>query len=353
MEIDPVDEVRMTAQAQATVDASTARLEIAQTNLVIAERDLETERMRAQASIKSAEANAKDARAKAQRMKELLAKKLTSPEETETADTTAAKLEVEFELAKIRLEELKTQEKALKLKVQEIELAKSNVKSDQLKLDVQTKRWEDTKVSAPISGVVATRDVQIGQIISSGISNVGGGTTTMILSDLSRIFVLASVDESSIGEVKVGQEASITADAFSSRTFEGKVVRIATQGVNLNNVVTFEVKIEVVGKHKALLKPEMTANVAIIIAQKDDVLLVPAEAVVRKAREHFVEVSNGEAKEERKVKTGLSDLTSTEIVSGLSEGDVVVIRKESAETRWSGRSSMGSPLMGPSRRGMR
>lgn len=360
LQIDKVDEERMTRQAQAALDSSKARLEIAKTNLVIAHRDLETERLRALASLKSAEANAKDARAKAKRMQELLSRKLTSPEETETANTTAAKLEVEFELAKIRLEELKTEEQALKLKQQDVKLAESAVLSDELKLEIQDKRLRDTTVLAPISGVIATREVQTGQIISSGISNVGGGTTTMIVSDLSRIFVLASVDESDIGQVKVGQNASITADAFPGQTFDGKVVRIATQGVNLNNVVTFEVKIEVLGEKKSLLKPEMTANVAIILAQKDDVLLVPAEAVVRKAGEHFAEVLKGESKEQRKVEIGLSDLTSTEIASGLSEGDVVVVNRESADTRWSGRQSSRSssrsssiPFMGPSRRGLR
>ena len=346
LQIDPIDEERMLQQAKATLDASQARLQTAKINLSVARRELETQRMRAQANLKFAEANARDATAKAQRMKELLAKKLTSPEEAETADTNAAKLGVDFDLARIRLEELKTQEEALKLKEQDVKLGETDVKSDELKWMIQDKRWKDTNVFSPITGVVATRDVQLGQIISSGISNVGGGTTTMILSDLSRIFVLASVDESDIGQVEVGQAATITADAFLNKDFDGKVIRIATQGVNLNNVVTFEVKIEVTSEDKALLKPEMTANVAIIIAQKDDVLLVPSEAVVRKAGEHIAEVASGDKKEDRKVKVGLNDMTNVEIVSGLSEGDVVVVRKESAETRWSGRKPKGSPLMG-------
>jgi multidrug efflux pump subunit AcrA (membrane-fusion protein) len=196
--------------------------------------------------------------------------------------------------------------------------------------------------------------VQIGQIISSGISNVGGGTTTMILSDLSRIFVLASVDESDIGRVQVGQSAIITADAFPGKEFEGRVLRIATQGVNLNNVVTFEVKIEVIGKNKSLLKPEMTTNVIIIIEQKDDVLLIPSEAVLRKAGGYVAEVMKDGVKEERKVRGGINDLTMLEIVDGLSEGEVVVIRKDTSENRWSGRSQSSqrsSPLLGPSRRG--
>ncbi len=355
LQIDPIDEERMLQQSKATLDASQARLKTAQTGLAIARRELETERMRAQASLKSAEANAKDARAKAQRMKELLAKKLTSPEEAETADTSAARLEVELELARIRLDEIKTKEEAIELRVQDVKLAESEVVSDDLRLKIQEKRVKDTKVLSPIAGVVSKRDVQMGQIISSGISNVGGGTTALVVSDLSRIFVLASVDESDIGSVQVDQPATITADAYPGRNFDGKVVRIATQGVNLNNVVTFEVKIEVLGKNKSLLKPEMTANVAIVTARKEDVLLVPVEAVVRREREHWAEVMNGPTKQDRKVRTGLTDNEKIEIVEGLSEGETVALRKETTESQWSGRRPTGSPFMpmGGSRRGPR
>ena len=82
-----------------------------------------------------------------------------------------------------------------------------------------------------MDGVVTDRKVQTGTIIASGVSNVGGGTTILTLSDLSRIYVLASVDESDIGKVQVGQPATITVDAYPSMQFAGKVVRIASKGV--------------------------------------------------------------------------------------------------------------------------
>ena len=95
---------------------------------------------------------------------------------------------------------------------------------------------------------------------------------------MSHIFVLASVDESDIGGVKVGQKVNITADAFPGKTFTGSVVRIATQGVNVSNVVTFEVKIEVISADKNLLKPQMTANVQVIEASKSNVVMIPMMA---------------------------------------------------------------------------
>lgn len=343
LQIDPVDEERMVKQAEATLAASQAKLQTAQTGLAVARRNLETERLRSQANLKSAEAHAKDARAKALRMKELLAKSLASPEESETVETTAAQLEVEFELARIRLEEIKTLEVALDLKVQEVKLAESQVLSDRLNLEIRRKGLADTKVVSPITGVVSSRDVQIGQIISSGISNIGGGTTTMVVSDLSRMFVLASVDESDIGVVKVGQTAAITADAFAGQTFDGQIIRIATQGVNLSNVVTFEVKIEVTGANKHLLKPEMTANVTIVTAHKEGVLTLPVDAVVRRGGQYFADLVETAATRETKVRIGLKNFEKVEILDGLSEGDRVVVHKESSESKWTAKQDTGPP----------
>src|SRR6185369_13545868 len=82
----------------------------------------------------------------------------------------------------------------------------------------------------------------------SALTNVGGGTTIMTVSDVSRIFIIASVDEAEIGKVKVGQPVNITADAFPNRRFYGVVTRIDEKGVNVSNVVTYGVDIEVLGE---------------------------------------------------------------------------------------------------------
>jgi HlyD family secretion protein len=187
-----------------------------------------------------------------------------------------------------------------------------------------------------MDGVVSALNIQKGNIISSGITNVGGGTTIMTLSDLSRIFILASVDESDIGHVALDQDVNITADAYAGRTFKGKVVRIATKGVNVSNVVTFEVKIEVLDDAKRLLKQEMTANVQIVAAQRDDVVLVPAQAVSRKQGEvHATVVTESGRTEERTVKLGLNDGDNWEVLEGLKEGEVVQLKPE-AQSRWRG-----------------
>ena len=335
VELDPVDEERAVKQTEVALSVSQSRLAQARLNLTIAENDLATERRRAEAVLHAEHARARDAEARAERMKRLVADGLTSREEYDSAATLATEAVADLESARIRMAELDTEKLALELKRQDVALAEAQVESDRIALSTVRQRLADTKVHAPIDGVVTRRDVQSGQIISSGISNVGGGTTVLVLSDFSRMFVVASVDESDIGQVSEGQSAEITADAFPGALFSGTVVRIAPTGVNVSNVVTFEVKIEVMGDNKSLLKPEMTANVDIIVAHMDNALLVPAEAV--EGRRHgrmVVVVRDDGTTEERPVEVGITDGFQTEITSGLAEGETVRVAEGGGESRW-------------------
>jgi HlyD family secretion protein len=335
LELDPVNQIRAVHLAEVALSQSKAKLSQAQQNLVVAQQNVTTGRDRANAALESAKVHAKDAAAKAQRRRELLAQNLGMQEEVDIAETEAAQAQADLATATVQLEEIKTQELALDVKRQDIHLAEADVDSDTIALGNAQQTLSDTKVMAPMDGVVAALNVQKGTIISSGITNVGGGTTILTLSDLSRMFVLASVDESDIGRVAVDQDVTITADAFPGRTFTGKVVRIATKGVNTSNVVTFEVKIEVLDKRKNLLKPEMTTNVQIICAQRDDVLTLPMNAVIRKGKETFATVVKDDGtNEERAVKVGLNDGERWEVSEGLKEGEMVLVKKDEQQSRW-------------------
>jgi multidrug efflux pump subunit AcrA (membrane-fusion protein) len=153
----------------------------------------------------------------------------------------------------------------------------------------------------------------------------------MTISDLSQSFVVAAVDESDVGRVRVGQAAIVALDAFPDERFEGQVLRIASRGVNISNVVTFEVRIAVHGENQRLLRPEMTASVQIRVEARDRVLLVPSNAVVRKDECSYVRVARpGGRSEERAVELGISDGTSQEIRSGLAEGESVLVEQDTS-----------------------
>lgn len=337
LEIDPIDEERNVRLAQVTLSSSQARLKQAQVNLQAEEKSIAAERERLEANLKSAEAKAKDETAKAKRMNELLSKKLTSQEEYDTAVTAEVQAKANLETTRIQLDELAIRKIQLDVKRQEIQLSQDQVERDTINLAIAQRRLDETKVYSPIDGVLVNKQVQIGQIISSGITNIGGGTTIMTISDLSRIFIYASVDESDIGNVKVGQKAEITVDAFPDESFEGVVQIISPQGVNESNVVTFEVKIEVTSENKDLLKPEMTANVEIIAAEKENVLMLPSDAVILKNRKYWVTVVKADGQpEERAVEVGINDFTKMEIVEGVAPEDRIVLHEVAPASQWNG-----------------
>lgn len=339
VELDPVDEQRAVRQSEVALQASQARLNQAKQQLDVAERNLITERRRAEANLTALEKRAKEAAADVERAKTLQKQGYISPQELDQATTALVQAQADLETGRTRIQDLKTQETALEVQRQDVKLAETQVELDRLRLQDARQRLEDTKVVAPIDGVVATRLVQTGMIISSGISNVGGGTTMMTLADLSRVFVLASVDESDIGRVREGQKAEITVDAFPTQRFSGEVVRIATKGVNAYNVVTFEVKIEVKDEKMDMLKPEMTANVEILLDSRDNVLTLPVEAVTRKDGKHYATVvrANG-ATEERAVELGITDGLKYEVTAGLEEGETVQVRSNDVgDSKWRGK----------------
>jgi len=335
VELDPVDEQRRVMQAEVALAASRAQVELKRNALTVAERTLATDRERAEAVLVAAEARARDARAKFDRVKLLLQKKLASQEDYDTAETSAVQAETELRSARVRLEELRTQEIALDGRRHDVQLAETHVKSDEIALADTQQRLKETRVHAPSSGVVASRNVEIGQIVSSGISNVGGGTTLLTVADLRRMFVLASVDESDIGQVGGGQPATVTVDAYPALALDGVVRRIATKGVSSSNVVTFEVKVEVTDEKRRLLKPEMTATVEILIARADEALLVPTQAVIKTRRGYVVLVDRGgDTPERRPVEVGIMSDTMAQVVNGLAEGEHVLVASGGAESKW-------------------
>jgi HlyD family secretion protein len=346
VELDPIDEVRAVNQSAATLSSSQSKLSQAQLNLQVAQRTLQTDLSKANADLKAVQAKQKQAVAQRNRLEVLVQNRYISQQEYETGLTNSTQSNTDLANARTRLKELQTQQIALAAQQETVDSASADARAQKVGLDISEQRLSETRIYAPIAGVVSTRTGQLGQIVASGISNVGGGTAIMTLADLSRIFVLASVDESDIGVVKEGQAVDITADSFPGQHFQGKVVRIAPKGVVDSNVVTFEVKIEVLGANKNLLKPEMTTNVEILIDHKPNVFAVPVEAVLTRNGHSMVRVLNAKGEQERRrVMLGLNTGTEVEILSGLSEGDKVVANLSQGRSHWrkDNQSGQGGP----------
>ena len=175
-------------------------------------------------------------------------------------------------------------------------------------------------MTAPFDGTVIDVGAEVGDLVSAD-------TIVVTLAELSRLEVKAMVDETDISQVEIGQEAKITFDAFPGKQFTGEVLSVPLQGKLTQNVVTYEVPVSLEGAEGVPLKPGMTANLKIIVGQRENVLLVPAMAVQYGEGQATVLVQDdpNASPVSTNVEVGLSDGVYTEIVRGLNEGDRVAI----------------------------
>ncbi len=184
-------------------------------------------------------------------------------------------------------------------------------------------------ITSPMNGLVLSRDVEVGDAVSSILVLGSQATLVMSMGDVSEVYVLGKVDEADIGKVYMGQRARIVVESFKDKSFEGKVTKISPLGVEKDNVTTFEVRVSI-RNPGGELKTNMTANAEIILEEKKGVLIVPESAVLYdKERKPSLEVPDpkGEGgKRKVAVKLGISNGVKTELVEGLKEGEKVVLQ---------------------------
>jgi HlyD family secretion protein len=161
--------------------------------------------------------------------------------------------------------------------------AKAQLVRAKTNLDLAQQRLEDATVRAPINGTVIEKTVSLGQVITSGTSSLGGGTTLIKMADLNKVRVRALVTEADIGTIQPGLGATVTVDAYPDRPFRGSVEKIEPQAVVQQSVTMFPVLITI-SNLDGLLKPGMNGEVSILIDRRDDVLAVPNDAI-RSVRE--------------------------------------------------------------------
>jgi HlyD family secretion protein len=208
--------------------------------------------------------------------------------------------------------------------------ARAQVLESQATLDQLEEQLSYTTIVAPMDGVILSRDVEIGDAVSSIL--VLGSTATLVMTegDTTEVYVQGKVDEADIAHVYLGQAARIKVESFRDRSFYGKVTKIAPMGVEKDNVTTFEVRVSI-NNPGGELKANMTANAEILLDEHKGVLTVPENAVTYDNQKNAsVQVPDRNQKEGTRkvaVKAGLSNGSVTEIASGLKEGDQVVLQQ--------------------------
>ncbi len=196
------------------------------------------------------------------------------------------------------------------------EVAKSNLESIEGDL-------KKTEIYSPIFGVIISADKEEGEAIS-GTDSAAQAATIMTVADLSQMVVEVNINEVDIGKLKLGQKAKIVLDAFPEQKFKGKVISIAPSSEISEGIVTYLVKVKM-DKPERYLKPGMSAEVEILVAKREDALLVLQSALREKDGKDYLQVKRGKDFNPVEVKVGLITEESAEIISGVKEGEEIFL----------------------------
>jgi HlyD family secretion protein len=272
----------------------------------------------ARARIEAANPDLDFARRDAERAQQLFREKIASQQALDDASRA-------YEVARNRQQLLDANIKTADAQVGQ---AHARVAAGKASLDRAEENLSYATIRAPISGVVLTRPTEVGDAVSSILNLGSAATLIMTLGDLSSVYIKGEVDEADIGKAACGQHVRTKVESFPSESFEGVVKRIDPMGKDQNNVTTFEVRVTI-SNPQGKLRVKMTANAEIVLEEHKNVVLVPeASLVYDKEKNISVQVHDSSQKDGwRKValKVGISNGQKTEVLSGLKEGDKLVL----------------------------
>jgi RND family efflux transporter MFP subunit len=202
-----------------------------------------------------------------------------------------------------------------------LELAKSKLVQARERLNTYRISLTYTKIYAPISGYVSAVTTQQGETVVSGLA----ATSLITIIDPTKLEMWIYVDETDVGRVQPGLKVEYWVDAFRDKRFYGTINLIYPQPEIRDNIVYYLAIVKIDPKDAVMLKPEMTTHVRIIIEEKKDVLIVPNNAVRFENGKSVVYMKAAKKDEPREVTVGIRDDRFTEILSGIQEGDTIVI----------------------------
>jgi HlyD family secretion protein len=281
-EIDPQAFQARVDQANAALDSARSSVANAQAGVAKAAADIASAKAAAanqNAQVLKAEAAVRDAKSKADARAALFKEGIMSKEDSDTAQTTYDEAVAELTAAKTQVDASQSAIQAVMaqktaaetmLRSAQAQVAQAQANLVQANLDLS-----HTKITAPVDGTVIARNMDVGQTVAASFQ---APTIFSIAQDLTKMQVDTNVDEADVGQVKLGQQATFTVDAYPGRTFNGTVSQIRQAPISVQNVVTYDVVVAVPNPDHKLL-PGMTASVKIATAESDDVLKIPNAAL--------------------------------------------------------------------------
>src|SRR5579871_624688 len=342
--IDPSQFQAQLNQANATWMGTLATVQSAQSNVVAADAGVAA----AQANVDRTDSALKDAQTSFDRTQKLVQAGAAPAMDLPTAQAALAQADAQKQQAIAQLNQSKAQAQSARSQVNQ-----AQAQSDQAKasVDVAKVNLDHTVIKAPIDGVVVARNVDVGQTVAASLA---APTVFLIANDLTRMQVLANIDEADVGQLNNSNKVSFTVDAYPNDVFRGSISQVRLAPQTVQNVVTYTAVIDVANPDLKL-KPGMTANVTVVAAQRNGVLAVPSTALrfrpdaqatpAKPVRGPAVWKVDATGKlTQVSVQTGTTDGVRTEIVAGdLKEGDVVAVPSTTA----SGAKATTTPARSP------
>lgn len=254
---------------QATADLESARAAVRNQRAGVAKAEADV--ANARANVVRQEVAVRDARIKAEARARLFQEGGISQEERDTAQATLDSARAQLEAAQASL---RASQAALDVTRAQLAAAEAAVRQKEAALAQAQVDLDNTYIRAPVDGVVVSRNVDVGQTVAASLQ---APTLFLIAQDLTKMQVDTNVDEADVGRVALGQEATFTVDSYPGRLFRGRIVQIRQAPQIVQNVVTY-ITVVAVSNPDLKLKPGMTANVKILVARRENALLVPNAA---------------------------------------------------------------------------
>jgi HlyD family secretion protein len=206
-----------------------------------------------------------------------------------------------------------------------VSIARADLSATEAALERSEDELAYATIASPVDGIVLHRDVDVGSAVASVASTLG--TLLMTLGDTREMHMVGDVDESDIGLVREGMPARIIVESYPGREFDGRVTRISPLGIEKDKIMNFEVEMSIAGADVPL-RTNMTADAEIIVEERTAVLLVPQNAIRYARKQSFVEMpapKEESGKRRVDVTLGVGGPNSSEVISGLAEGDEVIV----------------------------
>jgi len=226
-----------------------------------------------------------------------------------------------FDVAQADYESARANELQGKMKDEEIKTARARVEQMESNLQLAGVQLGRTYITAPYSGIITELFVEEGELLSIG-------TPVLEMADESTMEVDAVIDEVDVGKLRIGQDVKLTFDAFKEKQSLGKILEISpyiTTTKEQNRTVNIKVGITT-GQDGILVG--MSTDVEVITGRAKDVLYLPTNAIIEKADGQFVFIAEKGVAREKRIKTGLSNWDTSEVIEGLREGDEVITSLE-------------------------